>query len=103
MDENMLTAEQPTKKEDLRATKARWVVLFFISVVSIGSYFCYDNPSALQTQLTDIFDINTFEYTILYSVYSLPNIILPLFGGFFIDKIGIRVGLLLFSSLVAVG
>ena len=51
----------------------------------------------------DLFGINTFEYTILYAVYSLPNIVLPLFGGFFVDKIGIRIGLLLFSSLVAAG
>ena len=90
-------------KVNLRDTRMRWLVLCLISIVSIGSYFCFDNPSALQSELMDLFGINTFEYTIFYAVYSLPNIVLPLFGGFFVDKIGIRIGLLLFSSLVAAG
>jgi len=37
--------------------------------------------------LTDV------EVNLLYSVYSLPNIILPFFGGYFIDKIGKRYSL----------
>jgi nitrate/nitrite transporter NarK len=40
---------------------------------------------------------------LFYSVYSLPNIVLPLFGGLLIDKLGIRVGLFLFSSIIAIG
>ena len=34
-------------KVNLRDTKMRWLVLFLISIVSVGSYFCFDNPSAL--------------------------------------------------------
>jgi len=32
---------------------------------------------------------NEFKYNLLYSVYSYPNIILPLFGGLMIDKLGL--------------
>ena len=39
----------------------------------------------------------------LYSIYSFPNVILPFFGGYFVDKIGVRVGIFLFSLLVAAG
>lgn len=39
----------------------------------------------------------------LYTVYSLPNIILPFFGGVLIDKIGPRKAILLFSTIILIG
>jgi hypothetical protein len=39
---------------DLRKTRLRFLILFFSSFVSFGSYFVYDNPSALETQLQDV-------------------------------------------------
>lgn len=39
----------------------------------------------------------------LYSVYSYPNIILPLIGGILIDKIGINFSIIMFSLLLVVG
>ena len=36
------------------------------------------------------------KYNQLYSMYSYPNIILPLFGGMLIDKIGINISLIIF-------
>jgi MFS family permease len=39
----------------------------------------------------------------LYSVYSYPNVILPLFGGVLIDKIGINFSIILFSTLLVIG
>ena len=33
----------------------------------------------------------------------MPNIILPLFGGFLIDKIGVRIGIFFFSLILVVG
>jgi MFS family permease len=40
---------------------------------------------------------------LLYSVYSLPNIILPFYGGYFVDKLGVRVGILVFTLVIAIG
>ena len=39
----------------------------------------------------------------LYTVYSLPNMILPIFGGIFLDQIGIRSGLILFTVILTFG
>jgi MFS family permease len=33
----------------------------------------------------------------------MPNMILPIFGGLFLDKIGIRSGLLLFTIVLTIG
>jgi MFS family permease len=48
---------------------------------------------------------NNFEYFyhMLYSVYSLPNIILPLIGGIFIFKFGYRTMFLIFGFCVLLG
>lgn len=39
----------------------------------------------------------------MYIVYSVPNTVLPLFGGIFLDKIGIRIGLLMFTTVLTFG
>jgi MFS family permease len=43
------------------------------------------------------------KYNMLYSVYSYPNVILPLVGGVLIDKIGINFAIILFSTLLVIG
>lgn len=39
----------------------------------------------------------------LYSIYSFPNVILPFFGGYFVDVVGVRIGIFIFSLLVTAG
>lgn len=39
----------------------------------------------------------------LYSIYSAPNIILPFFGGILIDKIGVRISIFIFSTILIFG
>jgi len=39
----------------------------------------------------------------MYTIYSLPNMVLPLAGGIFLDKIGVRIGLLLFTLVLTIG
>ena len=77
----------------VRSTWLRWLMLAFGSMFLMGSYFCYDNPLALSLYLEDCNNawcISKTKVNLLYSVYSLPNIILPLLGGIFLDKIGVK-------------
>lgn len=39
----------------------------------------------------------------MYVVYSFPNMILPLLGGVFLDKIGIKIGLMMFTIILTIG
>ena len=56
-----------------------------------GLYYCMDNPAPLKhALLSEPYNLTERQWSALYSIYSLPNIILPLLGGIFIDKIGIR-------------
>ncbi|XP_076002303.1 lysosomal dipeptide transporter MFSD1 isoform X3 [Genypterus blacodes] len=82
----------------------RIVVLIFMCFLGFGSYFCYDNPAALQTQVTQDMKVNTSQFMQLYAWYSWPNVVLCFFGGFLLDRVfGIRLGTVIFSMFVCVG
>ena len=49
------------------------------------------------------FDVDQPTVMLLFGVYNMPNIIIPLFGGLIIDKIGMRTGLMVFSIVVLLG
>jgi len=84
----------------------RWVILVLTCVMMIGNYYCYDIPAALNTQMDDYFgkpsDFETM-FSLLYTVYSVPNIILPFFGGFFTDKFGARICMIVFCGFITLG
>ena len=65
---------------------ARWAVLALGCVCLIANYYCYDNPSALMTQLEESTRMDDESFALTYSVYSLPNMVLPFFGGYFCDR-----------------
>jgi len=84
----------------------RWLVLALASLLMIGNYYCYDNPAALLLQLREKFAGNSrFDvcYEMFYSVYSLPNVFLPLIGGLLVDRVGVLFSLHLFALLVLLG
>ena len=69
-----------------------------------GSYYIYDNPAALQDVMQSELKINTGQFTMFYSLYSWPNVILCFVGGFLIDRVfGVRWGAIIFGGLVTVG
>jgi len=69
-----------------------------------GSYYVYDNPAALQDVMLSDLQINTSQFTMFYSLYSWPNVILSFFGGFLIDRVfGVRWGGIIFCILVTIG
>eukprot|EP00455_Lapot_gusevi_P027029 TRINITY_DN2857_c0_g1_i1.p1 TRINITY_DN2857_c0_g1~~TRINITY_DN2857_c0_g1_i1.p1 ORF type:complete len:486 (+),score=203.08 TRINITY_DN2857_c0_g1_i1:75-1460(+) len=84
-------------------TTARWIILPLACLAMIGSYYCYDNPGALKDQLQKEFGLSDVQYNLLYTVYSIPNVILPLFGGFFVDRLGTNITLFVFCALIAGG
>ncbi|XP_035233242.1 major facilitator superfamily domain-containing protein 1-like [Stegodyphus dumicola] len=87
-----------------RKSVHKYFVLIFMCFIGFGSYFCYDNPGALQNEIMKDMRISTSEFTYLYAWYSWPNVILCFFGGFLIDRIfGIRLGAIIFSLIILVG
>lgn len=84
----------------------RWLILFLACVMMIGNYYCYDNPAALKTQIeSQMGNPSDYEtmFSLLYTVYSIPNVVLPFFGGYFVDLMGVRLCLLVFAGLILLG
>jgi len=84
------------------------LVLLCICLMTFGSYFVYDVPGAIPSQLCDWFggpDKYSKSMNLnLYSVYGYPNIFLAFCGGIVIDSwLGIRKGTLLFCALIFLG
>uniref|UniRef100_A0AAV1V787 Lysosomal dipeptide transporter MFSD1 n=2 Tax=Peronospora matthiolae TaxID=2874970 RepID=A0AAV1V787_9STRA len=93
------------EKSELRV---RWLVLFLSCVLMIGNYYCFDNPAALKSQLQQHFsaipkDRYEFLFNLLYTLYSIPNILLPFFGGVLVDRFGARVMIFAFSTAILTG
>lgn len=88
---------------------SKWIVLLFCCLLSFGSYYSFDTPSALHNQMRfyyhKYYNEIEFEYyfSLIYSLYSLPNTILPLIGGKLVDIYGNNFILLLFSSFIFIG
>lgn len=84
----------------------RWIILVLTCIMMIGNYYCYDIPASLNSQMDDYFgkpgDFETL-FSLLYTVYSVPNIILPFFGGYFVDTLGVRICMLVFACLITAG
>ncbi|KAI1317080.1 hypothetical protein EDD11_009063 [Mortierella claussenii] len=87
--------------------RIRWAMLAAACLVMFGNYYAFDNPASLNQPLQEYMDMSdeTYAYflNILYTSYSLPNIVLPWLGGYASDKFGHRRLLLSLSAMVAFG
>lgn len=81
----------------------RWVVLFVISLAMFGNYYIYDSISPLADLLAKQLKFTDSNIGLLQGIYSFPNIIMVLIGGFIIDRIGTKKSALIFSSLCLIG
>ena len=88
---NLLGSDAEPKKPSIRQTNLRWAMLLFGCIFLMGSYFCYDIPAVAQTTFeAEPYDLSALQVNLMYIVYAVPNTVLPLLGGIFLDKIGIR-------------
>ncbi|XP_034484091.1 major facilitator superfamily domain-containing protein 1 isoform X1 [Drosophila innubila] len=86
------------------STSHRFLALIFMCLLGFGSYFCYDNPAALQEVFKRDLKLSATEFTLIYSIYSWPNVILCFLGGFLIDRLfGIRLGTIIYMLILLVG
>ncbi|XP_058794311.1 major facilitator superfamily domain-containing protein 1-like [Phymastichus coffea] len=82
----------------------RFIGLTFMCFLGFGSYFCYDNPAALQDKFKTDLDMPASKFVLLYSIYSWPNVILCFIGGFLLDSVfGTRWGTIIYMTLTMCG
>jgi len=55
----------------------RRIILFLACFMLVGSYYCFDIPAALKTQLKNYFgnpDDFEFKFSLMFTLYSAPNV-----------------------------
>ncbi len=86
------------------STCHRLIALCLMCSLGFGSYFCYDNPGALQDEIKTAMGVTTLQFENLYALYSWPNVFLPILGGYLLDNVfGIRLGACIFAGFICAG
>lgn len=81
----------------------RYTILFFVAILTFGSYFAYDSLGAIAPTLIEKLGLDREAIGQTYTLYSVAAILSVFVGGLLIDKIGTRRASLLFSCLVTLG
>ncbi len=100
-----MTAEPGPRTSFLHPSRPlfRFLNLAFIASLSFGSYFAYDIIGAIAPSL--IAELKAAHATVgtMNAMYSIAAILVVLFGGMLIDRLGTRKASLIFSILVLTG
>jgi MFS family permease len=81
----------------------RWLVLIFVSLAMFGSYYAYDALSPLADVLKRQLGFSDLDIGFLQFIYSFPNILTVVIGGFIIDRLRLRKALMTFAVLSFIG
>lgn len=82
----------------------RFTLLLCVCIIIFSGYFSYDLPSITSAQLKEHpFDLTNTQLGLLFTVYALPNTILPLFSGTFYTRLGVWRGIIAIGTTIAVG
>jgi MFS family permease len=99
----MSVGELPLDSRPQPSSLYRWLVLIFVSIAMFGNYYIYDSINPLERIFLEQLGFSASMFGRLNSSYSIAAVITLLFGGYLVDRLGIRKSLLLFSVLCVVG
>ncbi len=86
-----------------RVLKLRWLVLVMMGLVVFGVYYAYDSVVPIADYIISELGVTRAQYGLLFSYYSLPNLLMVLLGGILLDRVGIRKAGIFFVTLCVVG
>ncbi|HUK23963.1 MAG TPA: MFS transporter [Terriglobales bacterium] len=81
----------------------RWVVLVVLSLAMFGNYYVYDCIAPIADLLSKQLGFSDANIGWLQAIYSMPNIIMVLLGGYIVDRIGTRKAILIFGTICLIG
>jgi MFS family permease len=81
----------------------RFTNLLFISSLTFGSYFAYDIIGAIAPSLVEGLHAGRKTVGAFNTMYSIAAILVLLFAGMLIDRLGTRKASIMFSALVFIG
>ena len=81
----------------------RWAVLVFVSLAMFGNYYVYDCIAPVADLLSKQLGFSDSNIGLLQAIYSFPNLIMVLIGGYLVDRIGARKAIFLFGTTCLLG
>src|SRR5260370_14243055 len=81
----------------------RWAVLIFISLAMFGNYYVYDCIAPIADLLSKQLGFSDSNIGLLQAIYSIPNVIMVLIGGYIVDRIGTPKAIFIFGTLCLIG
>jgi len=99
-----MSAEMSAETARPEPSKAfRWIVLCFVSLTMFGNYYVYDCIAPIADLLTKQLGFSDSNIGLLQAIYSLPNVVMVLIGGYVVDRIGTRKAIFIFGTLCFIG
>ena len=81
----------------------RWIVLLSASLAMFGNYYVYDCIAPIADLLSKQLGFSDSNIGLLQAIYSFPNIVMVLVGGYIVDRIGTRKSIFIFGALCLIG
>ena len=81
----------------------RWIVLVFVSLAMFGNYYVYDCIAPIADLLAKQLGFSESNIGLLQAIYSIPNVVMVLVGGYIVDRIGTRKAIFIFGTLCFIG
>jgi MFS family permease len=81
----------------------RWLVLIFVSLTMFGNYYVYDCIAPIADLLAKQLGFSDSNIGLLQAIYSIPNVVMVLIGGYVVDRIGTRKAIFIFGVLCFMG
>jgi MFS family permease len=81
----------------------RWAMLVLVSLAMFGNYYVYDCIAPIADLLSKQLGFSDSNIGLLQAIYSFPNLIMVLIGGYLVDRIGARKAIFLFGSTCLLG
>lgn len=80
----------------------RWSVLVLVSLAMFGNYYIYDSIAPIADMLKTALGFSDVDIGSLYSIYSFAAVFILLISGPIIDRIGVKVSILIFGTLCSI-
>ena len=89
---------------DPRRLAYGYMLVALLCLIKASVEYNRDMPAALERVIINVMRVTITQYELLYSLYSWPNVVLPVIGGILLDRVlGLRLGLIIFVSLSCLG
>lgn len=78
-------------------------LLILIPLLSINNFFSYHAPDAIGSSVEKYYNLDASGFALLFTVYSMPNVVLVFFGGMMVDRFGLIKTTLAFNECMLSG